>query len=306
MKISSAVGLGCTNKIKDVATVQLLLNRYLDAGNLPGFLRLVVDGDWGPKSIAVFTCFELLFMGWPCGKVEPASERMRKLNEMSYYGLEKLLKKFDEQSYPGIENILKKLDETQAAWEKDYDASGTDKVDWLPAAAKEWGRTAPTDDVETGFFKSDDTWYGGVIGWKSAEPQRFSVGDRWQRLMFYQLKPESAAFYEQRGASSGEALILSKSMKAWNSAVYYYVIEKKKSPSDAFTRIRIESTEQLLMVLDLLGSLPSGKIGLLKFPKARPKDMSHIEYFAKIADDNYDHLKTFIDRWSAIKKTYSK
>jgi hypothetical protein len=304
MKISAAVGLGCANRVKDVATVQLLLNRYLDAGNLPGFLRLVVDGDWGPKSIAVFTCFELIFMGWPSGKVEPACDRMRKLDEMSYAGLEKLLKKFDEPSYSGIEKLLKKLDEEQAAWEKDYDASGVDAIAWAPDEAKDWARTAPSDDVETGFFKSNDAWYGGVVAWKSAEPQRFSINDRWRRLMLYQLKPESAQFYEQRGASSTEALILSKTMKAWNSAVYYYVCEKKMSPSDAFARIRIESTDQLLQVLDLVSMLPSGKITTIKFVKERPDNVSRIEYLNKIAEDNYDHVKTFIDRWSAIKKKY--
>lgn len=98
MQISKPVGNGCANVPIDVGTIQILLNRYIKAGKLPGLKTLSEDQDWGPNSSAALGMFELVFMGIAYGRVDPGSPTLSKLNEMSYPGIEKLLEKFNKEA----------------------------------------------------------------------------------------------------------------------------------------------------------------------------------------------------------------
>ncbi|MEI8618352.1 hypothetical protein P4S63_18235 [Pseudoalteromonas sp. B193] len=90
IRITQSVGLGGTNSLNDVKTVQTALNKLLKL--IPPIQALVVDGRLHPrpensKTIAAIKLFQskVLNMVRPDGKINPNDATFRKINESSPY-----------------------------------------------------------------------------------------------------------------------------------------------------------------------------------------------------------------------------
>ena len=78
VRLAASVGQGGLNRWPDVAAVQQLLNEHLP----PGTPRLEIDGDAGPKTIALITQWQRQFgrLRKPDGRVDPGGPTLRSLN----------------------------------------------------------------------------------------------------------------------------------------------------------------------------------------------------------------------------------
>jgi peptidoglycan hydrolase-like protein with peptidoglycan-binding domain len=80
--IIHSVGEGGANQKKDVAIVQLLLNRVRSRMIVPSD-RLVVDGIVGPRTINAIREFQQQFTSVVDGRVDPHAETITKLNQLA-------------------------------------------------------------------------------------------------------------------------------------------------------------------------------------------------------------------------------
>jgi peptidoglycan hydrolase-like protein with peptidoglycan-binding domain len=80
--IIQSVGEGGANQKKDVAVVQLLLNRVRSLRGVPSE-RLVADGIVGPKTIAAIREFQQEFTDVVDGRVDPHNATITKLNQLA-------------------------------------------------------------------------------------------------------------------------------------------------------------------------------------------------------------------------------
>lgn len=81
-QITKSVGKGGVNDTWDVMTVQLLLNKFLVPGCVPGVKPLAADGACGNKTIAAIIAFQkaVVGMNWPDGKIDPGGKTLGALN----------------------------------------------------------------------------------------------------------------------------------------------------------------------------------------------------------------------------------
>jgi peptidoglycan hydrolase-like protein with peptidoglycan-binding domain len=80
--IEMSVGEGGANRKKDVAVVQLLLNRVRAQWGVPEE-RLEVDGIVGPKTLGAIRQFQEEYLGFADGRVDPHNKTLDKLNQMA-------------------------------------------------------------------------------------------------------------------------------------------------------------------------------------------------------------------------------
>jgi peptidoglycan hydrolase-like protein with peptidoglycan-binding domain len=79
--IMSSVGVNCVNRAQDVGIVQHLLNLSRTKRRVPQ-QALVVDGIFGPKTLAAVREFQTKFCKLVDGKIFPGGETITRLNEM--------------------------------------------------------------------------------------------------------------------------------------------------------------------------------------------------------------------------------
>lgn len=80
--IQKSVGKGGKNDIWDVMVVQLLLNKFIIPGCLPGVKPLGADGVYGNKTAEAITTFQKSILGFnsPDGRVDPSGKTLSALN----------------------------------------------------------------------------------------------------------------------------------------------------------------------------------------------------------------------------------